>query len=68
MTSEAEQAGVTVGAKRESVRALLGEPDGIGETGDIWYLGRSNYSVDYRVFHVKYDSKGQVTEVLNLTR
>jgi hypothetical protein len=34
MVSDAEEAGVKVRATRESIRALLGEPDGKGPRGD----------------------------------
>jgi outer membrane protein assembly factor BamE (lipoprotein component of BamABCDE complex) len=47
MVSDAEAAGVKVGAKRAAVRDLLGEPDGTGPLGDSWYLGQSTVAPDF---------------------
>jgi outer membrane protein assembly factor BamE (lipoprotein component of BamABCDE complex) len=64
MVSDAEEAGVKVGATRASIRSLLGEPDSTGPTGDIWYLGRSIYAVDYQSLDVDYDEKNIAIKVL----
>jgi hypothetical protein len=55
MVSDAEEAGVKVGATRASIRVLLGEPDGKGPRGDSWALGFANYSMDPQNFVVDYD-------------
>lgn len=41
MVSDAEEAGVKIGATREHVRSLLGEPDSSDAAVDTWYIGRS---------------------------
>jgi outer membrane protein assembly factor BamE (lipoprotein component of BamABCDE complex) len=63
MVSDARKAGVTVGATRSSIRALLGDPDSTGPRGDIWYLGRGAYAPDYETFEIKYDSNDIATDV-----
>jgi hypothetical protein len=63
MVSDAEEAGVKVGATRASIRALLGEPDSTGPDGDIWYLGRGDYSLDYQTLEISYDKNDIVTVV-----
>jgi hypothetical protein len=63
MVSDARKAGVTVGATRSSIRALLGNPDSTGPRGDIWYLGRGGYAPDYETFEIKYDSNDIATDV-----
>ncbi len=63
MVNDAQDAGVKVGATRNQVRALLGEPDASGPNGDTWYLGRSSYAPDYQTFIVSYDDKGVVIKV-----
>jgi hypothetical protein len=63
MVSDAEEAGVKVGATRETIRALLGEPDGKGPRGDTWVLGFANYSMDPQNFVVNYDENDIATEV-----
>jgi hypothetical protein len=63
MVSDAKEAGVKVGATRASIRALLGEPDSTGPTGDIWYLGRAVYAVDYQSLSVDYDEKNIAIKV-----
>lgn len=56
MVSDAEEAGVKVGATRASIRALLGEPDGSDPTGDVWTLGRAGYAPDYESLNIDYDN------------
>jgi hypothetical protein len=63
MVSDAEEAGVKVGATRASIRALLGEPDGKGPRGDSWALGFANYSMDPQNFVVDYNESDIATEV-----
>lgn len=60
MISDAEAAGVKLGATRSEIRALLGEPDGTDSTGDIWYLGRATYAPDYESYEISYDKNGIV--------
>jgi hypothetical protein len=64
MVSDAKEAGVKVGATRASIRALLGEPDSTGPTGDIWYLGRAVYAVDYQSLDINYNEKNIAIKVL----
>ena len=66
MVSDAEEAGVKIGAKRIDIRTLLGDPDSTGPRGDIWYLGRSTHAPDYETFEVKYDENEIATEVRNI--
>jgi hypothetical protein len=63
MVSDAEEAGVKVGATRANIRALLGEPDGKGPRGDSWALGFANYSMDPQNFVVDYDENDIATKV-----
>ncbi len=63
MVSDAEEAGVKVGATRASIRALLGEPDSTGPRGDSWTLGRGGYAPDYETLRIKYDEDEIATEV-----
>ncbi len=63
MVGAAEAAGVKVGATRDQVRALLGEPDSNGPNADIWYLGRSTFAPDYQTFEISYDGKDVVTKI-----
>jgi hypothetical protein len=63
LVSDAEEAGVKVGATRESIRALLGEPDSKGPGGDSWALGFANYSMDPQHFAVDYDENDIATKV-----
>jgi outer membrane protein assembly factor BamE (lipoprotein component of BamABCDE complex) len=55
MVSDAEKAGVKIGATRASIRALLGEPDGTDPEGDVWYLGRGYYVPDNQRLEILYD-------------
>jgi outer membrane protein assembly factor BamE (lipoprotein component of BamABCDE complex) len=63
MVSDAEEAGVKVGATRASIRALLGAPDSTGPESDTWYLGRNVYGLDYENLKIKYDKNEIATEV-----
>ena len=63
MISDAEEAGVKVGATRTSIRSLLGEPDGTDSKGDIWTLGHGGYSMDPRHLNIDYDKNNIATEV-----
>lgn len=63
MVADAMRAGVKPGATRTQVRALLGEPDGAGPAGDVWFLGRSTVAPDFQSLHVDYDAAGAVTGV-----
>lgn len=62
MVADAARAGVRPGATRATVRALLGEPDGTGPDGDVWFLGRSTVAPDFQSLHVDYRA-GIVTAV-----
>jgi hypothetical protein len=63
MVSDAEEAGVKIGATRASIRALLGEPDGAGPEGDVWYLGRGVYAPDYEHLEILYDKNNIAVKV-----
>ena len=63
MVSDAEEAGVKVGATRKSIRALLGEPDGTDPSGDVWTLGRGGYAPDYETLNIDYDENDIATKV-----
>jgi outer membrane protein assembly factor BamE (lipoprotein component of BamABCDE complex) len=63
MVSDAKAAGVKIGATREQVRDLLGEPDSSDTSIDTWYLGRSTYAPDYTTLDVYYDEKAIVTKI-----
>jgi hypothetical protein len=63
MVSDAEEAGVKIGAKLEQVRDLLGEPDSHDASIDTWYLGRSTYTPDYTTLDVYYNEKAIVTKI-----
>ena len=63
MVSDAEEAGVKVGATRASIRALLGEPDSTGPRGDSWTLGFGDYRIDAETLEIKYDNNEIATEV-----
>jgi hypothetical protein len=63
MVTDAEEAGVKIGAKRATVRELLGEADATDSTGDIWYLGRSTVAPDYETLEILYDEKDIVKSV-----
>jgi hypothetical protein len=66
MVSDANEAGVKVGATRASIRALLGDPDSEGPNGDIWYLGRGYYVPDNRRLEILYDKNDIATKVSTL--
>lgn len=53
-------AGVTAGASRDAVRALLGEPDSTGPSADIYYLGRSATGPSFEIYRIEYDAGGKV--------
>jgi outer membrane protein assembly factor BamE (lipoprotein component of BamABCDE complex) len=63
MVSDAEAAGVKVGATRAQVRDLLGAPDSSDTAVDIWYLGQSTYAPDYTTLDVYYNEKAIVTKI-----
>jgi outer membrane protein assembly factor BamE (lipoprotein component of BamABCDE complex) len=63
MVSDAEAAGVKVGATRVEVRDLLGAPDSSDATVDTWYLGRSTYAPDYTTLDVYYNENAVVTKI-----
>lgn len=63
MVGAAQAAGVAVGATRQTVRRLLGPPDGSSPAKDIWYLGRSAHAPDYQTLEVSYDDRAIVTLV-----
>ncbi len=65
MVSDAEEAGVKIGATREQVRRLLGTPDSSDTLIDTWYLGRSLYAPDYTTLDVYYNDKFIVTKIGN---
>jgi hypothetical protein len=64
MVSDAEAAGVKVGASRASIRDLLGEPDGTDPTGDVWALGYGGYSMDPQSLSIDYDKNNVANKVL----
>jgi hypothetical protein len=66
MVSNAEEAGVKVGAARASIRALLGDPDSTGPNGDIWYLGRGYYVPNNQRLEILYDKNDIATKVSRL--
>jgi hypothetical protein len=63
MVSDAEKAGVKLGASRASIRVLLGEPDNTGARGGSCTLGRGGYALDYEVLRIKYDENDIAIEV-----
>jgi outer membrane protein assembly factor BamE (lipoprotein component of BamABCDE complex) len=63
MVSDAKAAGVKIGATREQVRDLLGEPDSSDAAVDTWYLGRSTYAPDYTTLDVYYSEQAIVTKI-----
>jgi hypothetical protein len=63
LVSNAEEAGVKVGASRASIRALLGKPDGTGPSGDSWALGFGGYSTDPRYLNIDYYKNKIATKV-----
>ncbi len=63
LVADARAAGVRVGASRKAIRGLLGEPDGQDAAVDVWFLGRAEFAVDYRVLRVTYDGDGVATAV-----
>ena len=67
MVKDARAAGVSIGSSRASIQALLGKPDSHGPDADIWYLGRSSLSVDFRQLRVHYDGGGKALSVDEVT-
>jgi hypothetical protein len=63
MVSSAREAGVGVGAPRDKIRELLGQPDSTGPETDIWYLGRSDHAVDFLQLRIRYDARGLASSV-----
>ncbi len=61
MTDGLEAAGVKLGATRDAVRALLGEPDSTGPAADIYFLGRSATGPSYESWRIDYSPAGVVT-------
>ncbi len=61
--TEAEAAGVKLGATRDQVRGQLGQPDSSDTSIDTWHLGRSVYAPDYMTLDVYYDNKAIVTRI-----
>jgi hypothetical protein len=60
MVAQLDDAGITVGAARETVRALLGEPDSTGPAADIYFLGRSATGPTFESYRIEYDAAGKV--------
>jgi hypothetical protein len=60
MVSALDDAGVVPGATRETVRALLGEPDSTGPAADIYFLGRSATGPSFETYRIEY-SDGKVS-------
>ncbi len=67
MVSSARAAGARIGSSRASIQALLGKPDSRGPDADIWYLGRSSLSVDFRQLRIRYDADGKALSVDEIT-
>lgn len=63
LAGAAIEAGVKVGARRQSIRALLGEPDKSFPEVDYWYLGRNDMAPEVLEFVVDYDPSGIATRV-----
>ncbi|UVO49620.1 outer membrane protein assembly factor BamE [Sphingomonas sp. SUN019] len=61
MVSGIDDAGVRVGATRDQVRSVLGDPDSTGPAADIYYLGRSRSGPSFETFRVDYSTAGVVT-------
>ncbi|MDP5280261.1 hypothetical protein Q9Q95_15135 [Sphingomonas sp. DG1-23] len=60
MVAQLDDAGIVPGAPRETVRALLGEPDSTGPAADIYFLGRSATGPTFESYRIEYDSAGKV--------
>jgi hypothetical protein len=63
MVSQLDDAGVVAGARRETVRALLGVPDSVGPIVDVYFLGRSATGPTFETFRIEYDAGGKVQAV-----
>lgn len=61
MVSSIDDAGVRVGATRDQVRSVLGEPDSTGPAADIYYLGRSRSGPSFETYRIDYSTAGTVT-------
>ncbi|ATY32165.1 hypothetical protein [Sphingomonas psychrotolerans] len=61
MVARLDDAGIVVGAPRETVRALLGEPDSTGPAADIYFLGRSATGPSFESYRIEYDAAGKVS-------
>lgn len=61
MVGQLDEAGVKAGATRDTVRALLGEPDSTGPATDIYFLGRSATGPSYETYRIEYGMNGLVT-------
>ncbi len=60
MVAQLDDAGIVVGASRETVRRLLGEPDSTGPAADIYFLGRSATGPTFETYRIEYDAGGKV--------
>jgi len=63
LVTQLDEAGIRPGSTRAQVRQLLGEPDGTGPDGDSYFLGRSQYGIDYESLHIAYSPQGIVTSL-----
>lgn len=61
MVATLDEAGVRVGASRDQIRAILGEPDSTGPRADIYFLGRSATGPSFDTYRIDYDAGGTVT-------
>lgn len=64
LTEAAKHAGVVVGARREVIRDILGEPDRAWDDADTWFLGRDLWAPATRTLVIDYVD-GVATQVSN---
>ncbi|PSJ37649.1 hypothetical protein [Allosphingosinicella deserti] len=60
MVGGLDEAGIVIGAPRERVRALLGEPDSTGPQADIYFLGRSATGPGFETYRIDYEPGNRV--------
>lgn len=64
MTAELPKANVVPGAQRTQVHAVLGEPDHVAGTREIYDLGHGSYAPDYETLVIDYDAAGKVKTIV----